>query len=340
MSTALIDACRRLPLPRPPVWFMRQAGRYLPEYRKLRKSHSILDLCKNPELAAQVTLQPIEALGVDAAIVFADLLLPVEPMGMKLEFHAGEGPSLTPAIRSLAQIDALNVRNGADLGYVSEAVELVKRKLDGKTPLIGFVGAPFTLASYMIEGGGSRHYAHTKRLMYGEPAAWNTLLAKIVDVLAPYAAAQVEAGADAIQVFDSWVGALSPGDYETCVLPHSKRLIKTIQRAEVPVIHFGTGAGSYLDLLHEAGGDVLGLDWRVRLDEAWASISHEAAVQGNLDPLVLFAPLEEIRRRVEDVLRRAGGRPGHIFNLGHGILPETPVENVKSVVEIVREFTA
>ncbi len=311
----------------------------MPEYRSLRKSHTILELCKNPELAAQVTLQPIEALAVDAAIIFADLLLPVEPMGMKLEFLAGEGPALTPPIRSLSQIEALNTQNGADLGYVPEAVSLVKRELDGKVPLIGFVGAPFTLASYMIEGGGSRHYLQTKRLMYGEPAAWNALLTKIVDVLGPYAAAQVKAGADAIQVFDSWVGALSPGDYETYILPHSKRLIETIQRTEVPVIHFGTGAGSYLDLQHKAGGDVLGLDWRVRLDEAWASINHEPAVQGNLDPLVLFAPLEEIRRQVEDVLRRAGGRPGHIFNLGHGILPETPVDNVRAVVEMVREFS-
>ena len=319
---------------------MRQAGRYMPEYRSLRKSHTILELCKSPDLAAQVTLQPIEALGVDAAVIFADLLLPVEPMGMKLEFLTGEGPALTPAIRSLSQIEELNTRNGADLGYVSEAISLVKRDLDGKVPLIGFVGAPFTLASYMIEGSGSRHYVHTKHLMYGEPAAWNTLLTKIVDVLAPYAASQVKAGADAIQVFDSWVGALSPGDYETYVLPHSKRLIESIQDTQVPVIHFGTGAGSFLDLLHKAGGDVLGLDWRVRLDEAWASINHETAVQGNLDPVVLFAPLEEIRRQVEDVLRRAGGRPGHIFNLGHGILPETPVENVKAVVEMVREFAA
>ena len=312
----------------------------MPEYRSLRKSHTILELCKNPELAAEVTLQPIEALDVDAAIIFADLLLPVEPMGMKLEFLAGEGPALTPPIRSLSQIEALNTKNGADLGYVPAAVSLVKRELDGKVPLIGFVGAPFTLASYMIEGSGSRHYVQTKRLMYGEPAAWTALMTKIVDVLGPYAAAQVKAGADAIQVFDSWVGALSPGDYETYVLPHSKRLIETIQRTEVPVVHFGTGAGSFLDLLHKAGGDVVGLDWRVRLDEAWASINHEAAVQGNLDPLVLFAPLEEIRRQVADILRRAGGRPGHIFNLGHGILPETPVDNVKAVVEMVRGFTA
>lgn len=316
---------------------MRQAGRYMPEYRHLRKSHSILQLCKNSDLAAQITMQPVETLNVDAAIIFADLLLPVEPMGMKLEFLAGEGPSLTPRIRSLSQIEALNTHNGADLGYVPEAIAIVKRELNGRVPVIGFVGAPFTLASYMIEGGGSRHYAQTKRLMYEEPAAWNQLLSKIVDVLAPYAIAQVEMGADAIQVFDSWVGALSPGDYERYVLPHSKRLISTIQGTEAPVIHFGTGAGSYLDLLHKAGAEVLGLDWRVRLDEAWASLNYATAVQGNLDPLVLFAPLKEIRCHVKDVLRRAAGRPGHIFNLGHGILPETPVEKVKAVVEMVRE---
>ncbi|MBG98784.1 MAG: uroporphyrinogen decarboxylase [Solibacterales bacterium] len=339
MSTTLIEACWRRPVSHTPVWFMRQAGRYMPEYRNLRKSHSILEICKDPELATQVTLQPIEMLGVDAAIIFADLLLPVEPMGIKLEFLAGEGPALTPTIRSLAQIEKLNTKNGADLGYVLEAITLVKQELANKIPVIGFVGAPFTLASYMIEGGSSRHYIHTKKLMYEAPVVWNQLLSKIVDALVPYAIAQIESGADAIQVFDSWVGALSPSDYERYVLPHSKRLIEKIQDAKAPVIHFGTGAGSYLNLFHKAGGEVLGLDWRVHLDEAWASINHDAAVQGNLDPLVLFAPLEEIRHHVKDVLRRAAGRPGHIFNLGHGILPGTPVDNVKAVVEMVREFT-
>ena len=339
MPAPLLEACHRRPAGRTPVWFMRQAGRYMPEYRRIRASHSILELCKRPDLAAEVTLQPVEILDVDAAIIFADLLLPVEPMGLKLEFLAGEGPSIDPPIRKLADIEALSTVNGAELGYVGEAIARVKQQLNGRVPVIGFVGAPFTLASYMVEGGSSRHYLNTKRLMYSEPAAWQALMEKIVEVLAPYAASQVAAGAEVIQVFDSWVGALSPGDYAKNVLPYSRKLIRQIQTAGVPVVHFGTGAGPFLDLLHQAGGDVLGLDWRMRLDEAWSSIGHEAAVQGNLDPVALFAPLPELRRQVEDVMRRAGGRPGHIFNLGHGILPETPVENVKAVVEMVREFS-
>lgn len=338
MSALLIDACRRRPVERTPVWFMRQAGRYMPEYRKIRASHSILEMCKRPDLAAEVTLQPIRALGVDAAIIFADLLLPVEPMGLKLEFVQGKGPAIDPPIRALSDIEALSTRNGHELGYVSEAIRAVKSELVGRVPVIGFVGAPFTLASYMIEGGSSRNYVHTKRLMYGEPDAWRSLMEKIVAVVAPYAASQVEGGASVIQVFDSWAGALSPGDYEEWVLPHSAALIQRIQATGVPVIHFATGTGSFLRSLQQAGGDVLGLDWRVRLDEAWAAIDHQAAVQGNLDPVALFAPLPELRRHVEDVLIRARGRPGHIFNLGHGILPETPVDNVKAVVEIVREF--
>ena len=339
MPAPLLEACHRRPAGRTPVWFMRQAGRYMPEYRRIRASHSILELCKRPDLAAEVTLQPVDILDVDAAIIFADLLLPVEPMGLKLEFLAGEGPSIDPPIRKLADIEALSTVNGAELGYVGEAIAQVKQQLMGRIPVIGFVGAPFTLASYMVEGGSSRHYLNTKRLMYGEPAVWRNLMEKIVEVLGPYAASQVAAGAEVIQVFDSWVGALSPGDYAKNVLPYSRKLIRRIQAVGVPVVHFGTGAGPFLDLLHQAGGDVLGLDWRMRLDEAWSSIGHEAAVQGNLDPVALFAPLPELRRQVEDIMRRAGGRPGHIFNLGHGILPETPVENVKALVKMVREFS-
>ena len=339
MPAPLLETCHRRPAGRTPVWFMRQAGRYMPEYRRIRASHSILELCKRPDLAAEVTLQPVDILDVDAAIIFADLLLPVEPMGLKLEFLAGEGPSIDPPIRKLADIEALSTVNGAELGYVGEAIAQVKQQLMGRIPVIGFVGAPFTLASYMVEGGSSRHYLNTKRLMYGEPAAWRKLMEKIVEVLAPYAASQVAAGAEVIQVFDSWVGALSPGDYAKNVLPYSRKLIRRIQTAGVPVVHFGTGAGPFLDLLHQAGGDVLGLDWRMRLDDAWSSIGHEAAVQGNLDPVALFAPLPELRRQVEDIMRRAAGRPGHIFNLGHGILPETPVENVKAVVKMVREYS-
>jgi uroporphyrinogen decarboxylase len=338
MLSPFVAACYRQPVPRTPVWFMRQAGRYMPEYRRLRESHSILELCKNPALAAEVTLQPIDALGVDAAIVFADLLLPLEPMGLKFEFTVGNGPSVANPVRSAADVDHIETHHTSDLGYVGETIGKVKKALHGRVPVIGFVGAPFTLASYMIEGGASRNYLFTKRLMYEAPATWHVLMHKIVDVLAPYAATQVAAGADAIQVFDSWVGALSPADYEQHVMPFSRLLIRQIQTTGVPVIHFGTGAGGFLKLFNEAGAEVLGLDWRVRLDDAWNTVGHEVGVQGNLDPAALFAPLPELKSRVQDVLRRSGVRNGYIFNLGHGILPETPVENVKAVVEMVHQF--
>ncbi len=314
---------------------MRQAGRYLPSYRAIRAKHSILEMCKSPDLAAEVTLQPVEILGVDAAIIFADLLLPVEPMGLKLSFVAGEGPHIANPVRTEADVAALLTGNTAELGYVAEAIRLVRRRLDGKVPVIGFTGAPFTLASYMIEGGASRHYLNTKKIMYS--ALWPRLMTPLVEVLAAYARDQVEAGAAAIQVFDSWAGALAPGDYERYVLPHSRNLIGRIRQAGAPVIHFATGVGAYYPSLHKAGADVLGLDWRVDLDQVWRAIRYRAAVQGNLDPAALFAPLEELRRRVRDILRRAAGRPGHILNLGHGILPETPVENVKAVVDMVKE---
>ena len=319
---------------------MRQAGRYMSEYRKIRASHPILEICKTPELAAEVTLQPIDALDVDAAIIFADLLLPLEPMGLNLEFIAGEGPCIHNPVRTISDIKNLNALNSADLAFVGEAITKVKAELAGRVPLIGFVSAPFTLASYMIEGGPSRNYVHTKGMMHSEPEAWQALMEAIVQTLTPFAASQVAAGADAIQVFDSWAGALSPGDYERYALPYSRMLIRQIQTLTIPVIHFATGVSSFLPLLHSAGGDVLGVDWRIRLDEAWSQVDHEPAIQGNLDPLALLAPLPELRSRVEDILRRAAGRPGHIFNLGHGIIPETPVENVRAVVEIVREFKA
>lgn len=339
MLAPLIEACRRHPLDRPPVWFMRQAGRYMAEYRKIRKSHSILEICKTPRLAAEVTLQPVDALGVDAAIIFADLLLPLEPMGLHLEFVAGDGPVIHNPVRSASDVEALRAGGSDELAYVGEAIAEAKKLLAGRVPLIGFVGAPFTLASYMIEGGSSRHYLRAKSLMYSEPDTWRRLMEKIVETLIPYVANQVARGAEVIQVFDSWVGALGPSDYERHALPYSRLLIRAIQSTGVPVIHFSTGGSSYLPLLQRAGGEVLGLDWRVHLDEAWSSIHHEAAVQGNLDPVALFAPLPELRTRVEDILRRAGNRPGFIFNLGHGILPETPVENVKAVVEMVREYS-
>lgn len=332
-----LRACRRQPVDRTPVWFMRQAGRYMPEYRAIRANHSLLDICRQPALAAEVTLQPVRALGVDAAILFADILLPLMPMGLHLEFAAGEGPVIHNPIQSRLDVEALRpVEPGADLAYVLETLRLAARELAGQTPLIGFGGAPFTLASYMLEGGSSRNFLKTKGLMYADPATWHRLLEKVADVLADYLVAQVEAGAQAIQLFDSWVGCLDPADYAAYVLPHSQRVLRAVAATGVPVIHFGTGTATLLALMRRAGGDVLGLDWRVPLDQGWARLGHDVAVQGNLDPAALFAPRPELERRVRAVLDRAGGRPGHIFNLGHGILPETPVENVRAVVEWVQ----
>lgn len=338
MLPLFLQACRQIPTDRTPVWFMRQAGRYMPEYRAIRKDHPILDICKTPRLAAEVTMQPIEALDVDAAIIFADLLLPLEPMGLNLEFVAGDGPKIHNPVRTIQDIERLQVHRVAELYYVGEALKLTRAALPAEKALIGFVGAPFTLASYMIEGAGSRNYAATKRLMYSDKPAWDALMEKIVQVITPFAASQAAGGADVIQIFDSWVGALSPGDYEKYVLPHTRMLVRQIQTIGVPVIYFGTGASSFLPLLHQAGADVLGLDWRIRLDEGWSAIHHEVAVQGNLDPIALLGPPAEIESRVNDIMQRAGGRPGHIFNLGHGIIPETPVEHVKATVRAVREF--
>ena len=317
---------------------MRQAGRYMPEYRLLRRSHPILEICKTPRLAAEVTQQPIDALDVDAAIVFADLLLPLEVMGLDVEFVGGVGPRIDPPVRSPADVHRLETRNAADLGYVGESIALARKNLSDRVPVLGFVGAPFTLASYMIEGGGSRHYAATKSLMWGEPAAWADLMDRVVEVLAEFAASQVRGGAAAVQVFDSWVGALAPSDYRRHALPHSRNLIARIRKTGVPVIHFGTGNGAFLETFAEAGGDVVGLDWRIEIDSAWKRIGEGTAVQGNLDPIALLAPPERLRRSVHEVLDRAAGRPGHIFNLGHGIIPQTPVEQVRSVVQMVREY--
>jgi len=317
---------------------MRQAGRYMKQYREIRARASILEICKRPDLAAQVTLQPVEILDVDAAIIFADLLLPVEPMGLKLKFVAGEGPVIGNPVRTSDDVDSLSISNTDELGYVGEAIQLVVRQLAGRVPVIGFVGAPFTLASYMIEGGPSKSFIRTKAMMYRDETLWRRLMGKLVDVLGPFAIAQVTAGARAIQVFDSWVGALGPDDYVRYVAPYSRALIERIRTASVPVIHFGTGAAGFFRELHAAGGDVMGVDWRVNIDQAWMDISYRSAVQGNLDPAVLFAPLPELKMRVLELLKRTGSRPGHIFNLGHGILPETPVEHVKAVVDIVHEF--
>ncbi|MEK7754844.1 MAG: uroporphyrinogen decarboxylase [Acidobacteriota bacterium] len=338
MNSRFLDACRRRPTDVRPVWFMRQAGRYLRPYREVRAKNSILEICKRADLAAAVTLQPVEILDVDAAIIFADLLLPVEPMGLKLKFVSGEGPVIENPVRTSSDVDSLSISNTDDLGYVGESIQLVTKALAGKVPVIGFVGAPFTLASYMIEGGASRNFLRTKQLMYKDETLWRRLMGKLVDVLGPFAILQVSQGARAIQVFDSWVGALGPDDYVRYVAPYSRALIERIRSTGVPVIHFGTGAAGFFKELHAAGGDVLGVDWRINIDQAWMDISYRSAVQGNLDPAALLAPLPELKARVLELLKRTGSRPGHIFNLGHGILPETPVEAVKAVVQIVREF--
>src|SRR6202045_1264796 len=338
MNSRFLDACRRRPTDVRPVWFMRQAGRYMKQYREIRPHHGILEICKRPDLAAQVTLQPVEILDVDAAIIFADLLLPVEPMGLKLRFAAGEGPVIDNPVRTSDDVDSLSISNTDELGYVGEAIQLVVRQLAGRVPVIGFVGAPFTLASYMIEGGPSKNFVRTKTMMYRDETLWRRLMGKLVDVLGPFALSQVTGGARAIQVFASWVGALSPDDYVRYVAPYSRALIERIRTASVPVIHFGTGAAGFFRELHAAGGDVMGVDWRGNIDQGWVEHSFSSAGAGNLDPAVLFSPIPELRMRVHELLKRTGSRPGHIFNLGHGILPETPVENVKAVVDIVHEF--
>jgi len=315
---------------------MRQAGRYLPEYRALRQRHSILELCHDPDLATQVTLQPVERLGVDAAILFADILLPFEPLGLGLAFAAGEGPQIARPIRSAAHVAALPpVDPAQDLGYVLEAVRLICRALRPEVPLIGFAGAPFTLASYAIEGGATRSFAVTKRFMYAEPRAWHALLELLADLVGRYLAAQAAAGAHALQLFDSWVGCLGPEDYRAYVQPHSRRALEIAAGGGVPVIHFGTETGGFLEDFAAAGGDVIGVDWRIPLDAAWERLAPGQAIQGNLDPATLLASRATLEARVRDILTRAGGRPGHIFNLGHGVLPETPVEALQAVVELV-----
>jgi len=336
-DSRFVKACKAQPVDRTPVWFMRQAGRYMAEYRAVRKHHSLIEICKKPELAAEVTITAAEILGVDAAIIFADLLLPLEVMGLPFHFSAGEGPVIEKPVRNQDDVAALQTGRSADLGYVSEAVRLVSKHFGAALPVIGFCGAPFTLASYMIEGGGSRHYLHTKKLMYSQPAAWADLMRKLVTVVSEYAAEQLRAGADVIQIFDSWVGCLSVEDYCRYVLPPTTELVKAIRKTGAPVIYFGTETTALLPLLKQTGAEVIGLDWRVPLDQGWQSIGG-GAVQGNLDPVLLFADWKELQPRAEDILRRAGGRPGHIFNLGHGILPETPVENVKALAKFVQEY--
>lgn len=333
-------ASRRQPVDATPVWFMRQAGRYMAEYRLLREKYSLLEICRQPDLAAEVTLQPVRALGVDAAILFADILLPAIPLGVGLEFAKGEGPVLQHPVRSFADVRNLRpVNPEVDLGYVMQAIRILRGELK-ETPLIGFCGAPFTVASYLIEGGATRDFVVTKTMMLSDPETWHALMDKLAGVLSDYLLAQIQAGAQAVQVFDSWVGALSLADYLEFVQPYSSRVLRSAQEAGVPVIHFGTGNTALLPAMKAAGGTVMGLDWRLPLDEGWKLVGHDVAVQGNLDPAALFGPLPQLKTRVLDILRRADGRPGHIFNLGHGILPNTPVASVKAVVEMVHEYSA
>jgi uroporphyrinogen decarboxylase len=318
---------------------MRQAGRYMPEYRAIRKQHSLLEICKKPALAGQVTIEAAEILGVDAAIIFADLLLPLEVMGLPFHFSAGEGPVIEKPVRSKEDIANLRTDRADELGYVSEAVALVAKHFAGRVPVIGFCGAPFTLASYMIEGGGSRNYVHAKTMMYNHAGEWDALMTKLVSVTTDYSAEQVRAGADAIQIFDSWVGCLSVEDYRRYVLPHVTGMVKKLKKTGVPIIYFGTDSATLLPAMKETGADVIGMDWRIPLDEGWERLDYKVAVQGNLDPVLLFAEWQELKSRAGDILHRADGRPGHIFNLGHGILPETPVDNVKSLARFVQEHS-
>jgi uroporphyrinogen decarboxylase len=337
-ESRFLKACRREAVDSTPVWFMRQAGRYMAEYRAIREKYGLLEIVKQPELAAEVTLQPVRAFKVDAAILFADILLPLPPMGVDFEFVKGEGPSIHNPVRTQADVDALRPLHPEEtLAHVMDAIRLLRTDL-GDTPLIGFSGAPFTVASYMIEGGPSRDYKTTKLMMYSAPKLWHAFMDKLSKALAEYLTAQIKAGAQAVQLFDSWVGALSPADFEEFVLPYSKKVLDAAHATGVPVINFGTGTATLLPIMRQAGGDVIGLDWRVPLESGWQTIGHDRAVQGNLDPVALFAPIPEMKKRIHDVLRRAEGRPGHIFNVGHGILQHTPEENVQAAVEIIHEY--
>ena len=338
MHDRFLRACRREPTDVTPVWFMRQAGRYMAEYRALRQKHTLLELCKTPELATEVTLQPLR-LGMDAAILFADILLPLEPMGAPFEFAKGEGPVIHAPVRTRADIDRLRVFEPEEgLGYVLDAVRMIRKELDGKTPLIGFAGAPFTIASYLVEGGKSSDYRITKQLMWTDPEAWSTLMGKISEVVRRLLRAQVAAGAQAVQLFDSWIGALSPADYKTHVAPHVRHILKDLETTGVPVIHFGTNTGALLEAQAEAGGTVMGVDWRTPLDQAFARVGQTRAIQGNMDPMLLLAPVDVAVAGARAVLREAGGRVGHIFNLGHGIVPEVPVETVKAVIDVIHSI--
>lgn len=337
-NSVFMKACRLEETPYTPVWLMRQAGRYMREYREIRAEVSFLELCKTPELAAEVTLRAIDRLNVDAAIIFADILLIVEPLGVGLEFSKGEGPRIKRPVRSGKAVDRIKDFDPESLSYVYEALKITRRALDPNKALIGFAGAPFTVASYMIEGGGSKNYENTKGLMYKDPGAWHVMMEKLSMATSAYLNNQIKAGADVVQLFDSWVGSLSRDDYKEFVQPHMKELISNITPG-TPVIHFGTGTGALLDLIKDTGSQVIGLDWRVDLAKSWKQIGYDKAVMGNLDPVILFSTPSEIRKRAKKILDKGKNRPGFIFNLGHGILPKTPVDNVLALVDFVHEYT-
>ncbi|HLV02169.1 MAG TPA: uroporphyrinogen decarboxylase [Acidobacteriota bacterium] len=340
LESRFLRACRREEVDCTPVWFMRQAGRFLPEYRQLRKQYKLLELCRNPELALEVTLQPLRRFPLDAAIIFADILLPLPGMGVPFDFKSGSGPVIESPVRTSADIERLRVGEPEEeLKFVFDALRLVRAELPKDKALIGFAGAPFTLASYMIEGGYSRNFLLTKRLMSEDPQSWHRLMTVVSEVTIRYLEKQVEAGADALQLFDSWVGCLGPSDYKEFVQPYSRQIFEALSKLGVPTIHFSTGTSGFLALLRDSGGTVQSIDWRIQLDQAWSILGNDVAVQGNLDPVALLAPPELLHRRVEDILQRAGGRKGHIFNLGHGILPQTPIENVERVVDWVHSFS-
>ncbi|PKO04950.1 MAG: uroporphyrinogen decarboxylase [Chloroflexi bacterium HGW-Chloroflexi-3] len=336
-----LRACRKLPVDYTPIWFMRQAGRYMAEYRKIREKYTLLEICAIPELATEVTLQPIHTFEFDAAILFADILLPLIPMGINLEFAASEGPVIHNPVRTAEDVGQLRKINPhEDLAHVLKAIDLITSELAGKTPLIGFAGAPFTLASYLIEGGPSKNFLKTKGLMVEQPQVWEQLMNLLAEVVADFLLAQIESGAQAIQLFDSWAGsALSPEDYKQYALPYSQKIFNKVRQGGVPAVHFSVGAGTYLPLIKEAGGDVIGLDWRTPIDWGRNILGMDVAVQGNLDPAALFAPKSELKKKIQTILDRANNQPGHIFNLGHGILPQTPVDNVKAAVDMVHELS-
>jgi uroporphyrinogen decarboxylase len=339
MNDLFLRACRREAVERTPVWFMRQAGRYQPEYRALRDRYGILEICRTPELAAHVTALPVEQLGVDAAILFSDIVIPLAAMGVDLRIEEGRGPVIDSPIRSATETGQLRPLDpDEDVSFVLEAVRGLVKQLD--VPLIGFAGAPFTLASYLVEGGPSKNFARTKALMLGESRTWEALMRRLSEAVFVYLRAQVDAGVHAIQLFDSWVGALSPQDYDEHVMPYVRPILEGLGGLGVPRIHFGVGTGELLTRMRDAGADVVGVDWRVPLDAAWERLGPDVAVQGNLDPAAVLAPWEALRRKACDVLARAGGRPGHVFNLGHGVLPDTETETLRRLTDLVHEETS